>query len=147
VDIWLAALDELLDKPFAAGVDPDPSPAPHHLDLRVSQDFFDIYDPDETFTRIYADFEADRNRLAQAITERYGPPQRRVDLRPIYASETPTEPGAALFDHVCTWSTEVDLWQVGTRGVVVELGQMDNKEPLELILVVGDMSGGDPTAS
>lgn len=73
VDQWLSLLDELLVRPFPAGTHRAERAAPHHIDLRVSQDFWDDETRDETFGPIRAEFEADRARLAQAIYTRYGP--------------------------------------------------------------------------
>ncbi|GLH96282.1 hypothetical protein [Phytohabitans aurantiacus] len=134
---WIATLDELLLKPFETGG--GSAPEPHHVDLRVSQDFWDDETRDEVFGPVLAEFEADRARLAQAISVHYGVPQRK-DLRPYFDDNPPDEPGSALFEYLAGWFFEVDVWQVGARGIVAEVGHQDKELPLQLMLVVGDLS-------
>jgi hypothetical protein len=133
VDEWLAVLDELLVRPF-----PEPPEDPiHHVTLAESEDFFDdvFY---VRYEKVAKQFEADRERLAAAVTARYGPPERK-DLTPYY-SRWSGEPGEALFNYLTLWIFEIDLWRVGDRGVVVEVGQQDKELPLELMIVVGDLT-------
>lgn len=137
MDDWLSLLDELLVRPF--GTDPPARGAPHHIDLRVSQDFWDDETRDDIFGPISAEFEADRARLAQAISARFGSP-RRKDLRPYFEWEPPTEPGSSLFGYLSGWFPEIDLWRAGDRGIVAEVGHQDKELPLQLMLVVGDLS-------
>ncbi len=83
---------------------------------------------------------ADRDRLAGALTEQYGPPVRK-EIWPYVGSGPPTvEPGSRLFEHLATWLGVIDYWQVGDRAVVVEVGQQDKELPLELMLVIGRMT-------
>jgi hypothetical protein len=138
MDQWLATLDELLVQPFGSQGDSAEHPTPHHVDLRVSQDFWDDRARDDDLEAAHATFAADRAGLAEAITRRYGPPQRK-DLRPYFGWTPPNEPGESMFGHLTNWFLEVDVWQVGDRGVVLEVGQADKELPLQLILVVGDM--------
>ncbi|WP_329100868.1 hypothetical protein OG792_19450 [Micromonospora sp. NBC_01699] len=146
MDRWLALLDELLARPFPAGADRAEQPAPHHIDLRVSQDFYDDETRDETIGPLYAEFQAERDRLAHAISLRYGPAQQK-DLQPYFDSEPPpSEPGSALFSYLSEWFFEVDLWKLGDRGIVVEVGHQDKELPLQLMLVVGDLSSGPVTS-
>lgn len=53
MDQWIAALDDLLSRPF--GTDDDGGPEPHHVDLRESQDFWDDQTRDEVFKPILAE--------------------------------------------------------------------------------------------
>ncbi|WP_405097935.1 hypothetical protein [Micromonospora sp. NBC_01412] len=130
-------LDELLSMPFVA--DARGGVKPHHVDLRTSQDFWDDETRDELFGPVLAEFVADRARLAQAITTRYGQP-RRKDLRPYFDDGVPPdEPGRSLFAYLTGWFFEIDLWQIGDRGIVVEVGHWDKELPLQLMLVVGDL--------
>jgi hypothetical protein len=145
VDQWLSSLDELLVRPFPVITHRVEQTPPHHIDLRVSQDFWDDETRDEVFGPIYSEFETERARLAQAITTRYGPP-RRKDLRPYFYGDTPSELGSSLFAYLTSWFFEVDLWLVGRRGIVVEVGHEDKELPLQLMLVVGDLSS-DPITS
>lgn len=68
-------------------------------------------------------------------------PQRK-DLRPYFDWDPPSKPGSSLFGYLSGWFVEVDLWRAGDRGVVVEVGHQDKELPLELMLVVGDLSRG-----
>jgi hypothetical protein len=138
-------LDEMLVRPFPASADRVEQAPPHHIDLRVSQHFWDDETRDEALGPIYAEFEAERARLAQAITMRYGSPGRK-DLRPYFDWDPPSEPGSSLFAYLTGWFHEVDLWQVGDRGIVIEVGHADKELPLQLMLVVGGLSS-DPATS
>jgi hypothetical protein len=138
VDQWLSSFDELLVTPFPVTTHGVERARPHHIDLRVSQDFWDDETRDDAFGPIFAEFEAERSRFAQAITMRYGPPGRK-DLRPYFDWDPPSEPGRSLFAYLTNWFFEVDLWQVGDRGIVVEVGHADKELPLQLMLVVGDL--------
>ncbi|MFF3869290.1 hypothetical protein [Micromonospora sp. NPDC001898] len=134
----LSTLDELLSMPFVA--DAQGGVKPHHVNLRTSQEFGDDETRDEVFGPVLAEFEADRARLAQAITMRYGKP-RRKNLRPYFEDGAPPdEPGSSSFVYLTGWFLEIDLWQVGDRGIVVEVGHWDKELPLQLMLVVGDLS-------
>ncbi len=143
MDRWLATLDELLVTPFRPRADCAAHPAPHHVDLRASQQFWDDQTRGNDLDVAHATFDGDRDRLAAAITQRYGPP-RRKDLRPYLGWTPPREPGKSMFSHLTMWFLEVDVWQVGDRGVVVGVGQADKELPLQLILVVGDMRSTQP---
>ncbi|MEU9742701.1 hypothetical protein AB0E12_26330 [Micromonospora chersina] len=79
---WLSALDDVLVRPFPADADV------HHVDLRLSEDFWDCQTRDEIYEARCAEFEADRDRLVQAITNRYGAPQPR-DLMPYVSGDPP----------------------------------------------------------
>jgi hypothetical protein len=138
VDQWLSVLDELLAKPLPSSDRPGQPTHLHHIDLRVSRDFWDDETRDEVFAPILAEFEADRERLAQAITRRYGPP-RHKRLRPYFDGPQPQEPGTALFSYLTSWFYEVDVWTAGNRGIVVEVGHADKEMPLQLMLIVGDL--------
>lgn len=50
-----------------------------------------------------------------------------------------------MFAYLANWFLEVEVWQDGDRGIVVEVGHGDKELPLQLTLVVGDLSNG-PTA-
>lgn len=130
MDQWLSVLDDLLVRPFPADADV------HHVDLRVSEDFEDCQTRDEIYEPRCAEFEADRDRFAQAITNRYGSPQPK-DLMPYVSGNPPLdEPGSLLFDYLVGWFCEIDVWQVGDRGIIVEVGHYDKELPLQLMLVV-----------
>lgn len=139
MDQWMNVLDELLARPLPARADWTDRDLPHHVDLRVSQEFWDEETGDEDYS-VDFDFAADRARLAAAITKRYGPP-RRIDLMP-YAPDRPdlSRPGWTLLSYMREWFTEIDLWLAGERGIVVEIGQVDKELPLQLMLVVGEYS-------
>ena len=139
MDQWLSVLDDLLVRPFPADADV------HHVDLRVSEDFEDCQTRDEIYEPRCAEFEADRDRLAQAITNRYGAPQPR-DLMPYVSGNPPhDEPGSLLFGYLASWFCEVDVWQVGDCGIIIEVGHYDKELPLQLMLVVGDIGEGRTT--
>jgi hypothetical protein len=141
VDQWIAALDDLLSRPF--GTDDDGGPEPHHVDLRESQDFWDDQTRDEVFKPILAEFEADRARLARELTSRYGAPQRK-DLRPYFDETPPVEPDSALCAYLTGWFLEVDVWRAGSRGIVAEVGHYDKELSLQLMLVVGELESHRP---
>lgn len=138
MDVWLATLDALLARPF-----PNPPAAPvHHVDLAVSESFWDDETRDAEVEKAWDRFEADRKRLAEAVSGRYGPPERK-NLEPYFLSDWNGEPGGALFRHLTMWRLDVDLWRVGDRGVVVEIGQQDKELPLQLMIVVGDLTDAE----
>src|SRR5690349_17159379 len=142
VDPWISTLDELLRRPL--GPDSVGGLRPHHIDLRVSQDFWDDDTREDVFGPTLAEFEADRARLAQAITSRYGPPMRK-SLHPYFDDDVPPEePGRSLFAYLAGWFFEVDVWRAGDRGIVAEIGHQDKELPLQLMLVVGDLSRTRP---
>ncbi|MDR7274237.1 hypothetical protein [Catenuloplanes atrovinosus] len=124
-----ALFEDLLEMPLRHG-------QPHHVDLRVSRDFFDGTDE---LPAVRAEFEAERDRLAAQVTARYGEPVRR-SLEAYFADDLPDEPGRELFEHLTTWFFEVDLWVIGDRGLVLEVGHADRELPLQLMVVVGDLS-------
>ncbi|MEH1170080.1 hypothetical protein V6V47_32350 [Micromonospora sp. CPCC 205539] len=133
---WLSTLEELLVKPFV--VDNQGRPEPHHVDLRESQ-FWDWETREDDFDRALAAFEADRARMARALSLRYGAPERRY-IRPYFDGDgSPNDPGSSLFEYLTGWFFEIDLWQAGTRGIVAEVGHYDKELPLQLMLVVGDL--------
>ncbi|MET8122500.1 hypothetical protein [Micromonospora sp. NPDC005189] len=139
MDQWLAVLDDLLVRPFPGGADV------HHVDLRVSEDFEDCQTREEIYEPRCAEFKADRDRLAQAITILYGAPRPR-DLMPyVFGNPRRDEPGSLLFDYLSGWFCEVDVWQVGDRGIIVEVRHYDKELPLQLMLVVGDIGDGRTT--
>jgi hypothetical protein len=106
----------------------------------VSQNFWDDATRDEVFGPVLAEFEADRARLARAISSRYGAPERK-DLRPYFEDDAPSdEPGSSLFAYLTGWFSGIEVWQVGARGIVAEVGHYDKELPLQLMLVVGDLS-------
>lgn len=51
-----------------------------------------------------------------------------------------------LFDYLAGWFSQVDVWQVGDRRMIVEVGHYDKELPLQLMLVVGDIGDGRTTA-
>ena len=56
-------------------------------------------------------------------------------------------PGWALLHYLASrWFGEIDLWRAGDRGIVVEIGQVDKEEPLQLMLVVGELGAAHPPA-
>lgn len=118
--------EDLLEMPLRHG-------QPHHLDLRVSHDFWESADD---LPALRAEFEAERDRLAALVTAQYGEPVRR-DLSAYFEDELPDEPGRELFEHLTTWFFEVDLWTIGDRGLVLEVGHADKELPLQLMVVVG----------
>ncbi|MET7419725.1 hypothetical protein [Dactylosporangium sp. NPDC005555] len=65
MDGWLAVLDELLGTPLPVHADV------HHVDLRRSEDFEDAGVREACIEQRYAEFEADRDRFAWAVTARY----------------------------------------------------------------------------
>ncbi|MEU4483142.1 hypothetical protein AB0F68_34580 [Micromonospora sp. NPDC023966] len=104
---------------------------------RVSEDFWDCQTRDEIYEPRWIEFEADRTRFTQALTIRYGLPQPK-DLMPyVFGGAPNNEPGSLLFDYLSGWFCEVDVWQVGDRGIIVEVGHYDKELPLQLMLVVG----------
>lgn len=132
----MSTLDELLARPFRHG-----EPEPHHVDLRVSEAF---YDRDTDFDRTLASFDADRALLAHLLTGRYGQPEHK-DIRPYFDGDIPAhEPGAALYAYLTDWFSGIDLWRAGTRGIVAAVGHYDKELPLQLMLVVGDLSARSP---
>ncbi|WP_436522542.1 hypothetical protein [Actinoplanes sp. HUAS TT8] len=84
MDEWISKLDQLLAEPFV--MDNRGRPEPHHVDLRESQSFYDWETEDGDFDLALTSFEADRAQLAQVLTYRYGPPERR-DIRPYFDGE------------------------------------------------------------
>ncbi|MEU9742700.1 hypothetical protein AB0E12_26325 [Micromonospora chersina] len=50
-----------------------------------------------------------------------------------------------LFGYLAGWFCEADVWQVGDRGIIVEVGHYDKELPLQLMLVVGVIGDG-PTS-
>jgi hypothetical protein len=137
VDQWISVLDELLVRPFEVG--PGGRLKPHHVDLKVSQDFWDDETRHEVFASVLAQFEAKRAELARALTLRHGQP-RRIDLRPWLYGVPPDEPGGSLFAYLAGWFFEIELWRVGDRGFMTEVGHWDKELPLQLMIVVGDVS-------
>ncbi|MBB4692356.1 hypothetical protein [Paractinoplanes abujensis] len=129
----MTALHELLAEPFER--DGPGRPQPHHVDLRESEPFPGQFH-DETVTaeqdlqRAWAEFRADRDALARAISARYGPP-RRGDIRRYFfdGDGSLDDPGGPLFRYMTDFFFDIDLWRAGDRGIVVEAGQDDPELP------------------
>lgn len=140
----MTTLDDLLVKPFA--VDERGRPQPHHVNLRESQSFPNqFYDDSGTgeleFQQARESFVNDRAELARMISARYGTPQR-LDIRQYFfdGEGSLDDPGGPLFQYMTDWFFEIELWRAGSRGIVAEAAQYDKELPLQLMLVVGDLS-------
>jgi hypothetical protein len=148
MESWIATLDDLLVTPFV--VDERGRPEPHHVNLCESQPFpGQFYDGSGTgkleFQRARERLLADRVELARMISARYGTPEK-LDIRRYFfdGEGSPDDPGGPLFRYMTDWLFEIELWRVGSRGIVAEAAQYDKELPLQLMLVVGDL--GTPGA-
>ncbi|MEU4160825.1 hypothetical protein [Actinoplanes sp. NPDC026670] len=145
----MTTLDDLLVRPFA--VDERGRAEPHHVDLCESQSFPSQFcDSTGTgeieFQRARERFLADRAELARMISARYGMPEKLDIQRYFFDGEgSLDDPGESLFRYMTDWFFEIELWRVGSRGIVAEAAQYDKELPLQLMLVVGDL--GIPAAS
>ncbi|WP_225839202.1 hypothetical protein [Streptomyces sp. NK08204] len=110
-------------------------PGYHIAALRTSGDFWEDDGTERAETE--AQFDADRDGLAQRLTERWGPPQRfslYSVLRRAMQGEQVEQPWAALSEHV----PDVHLWQAPGPGRWVALGvsQWDKELEFQLLAVV-----------
>jgi hypothetical protein len=129
VDDWLAVIDDLLVRPYPAGA------AVHEVDLVEREEFWD----DAHFLPRYEELTADRNRIAAALTARYGPPRRHWLDR-----EVPADP---LLEHLARCCMYAEVWPAGDRRVVVDLWDggpcHDGGFSQRFVLVVGDARRAD----
>ncbi|GGW44592.1 hypothetical protein GCM10010503_21830 [Streptomyces lucensis JCM 4490] len=110
-------------------------PGYHMAALRTSGDFWE--DDGTAWEETAAQFEADRDGLAERLTDRWGPPQHfslRGVLGRAMGGEDIEEPWAGLSEHV----PDVHLWQATGSGRWVALGvsHWDKELPLQLLGVV-----------
>jgi len=131
LDRWLAVVDDLLSRPYP------PEQEYHSVNLRVSNDFWDDVDGTAVEAAL-AWFEADRVALADALSARWGAPQR-VDLGPHLDRSLRGELLTPMTDHLANFVSAVDAWHRGDRTVCVGVGQHDKELPIQLVLTVGEL--------
>jgi hypothetical protein len=138
----LATIDLLctLDFPRVPGRTDFGSAGPgHHIaELETSGDFHEDDGTEREETE--AQFELDRDGLAERLTERWGAP-RTFSLYSVFERSTlgeePAEPWASLSAHV----PDLHLWKSTDTGRWVALGvsQWDTELPFQLLAVVTDV--------
>ncbi|WP_344646941.1 hypothetical protein [Cryptosporangium japonicum] len=105
------------------------------VDLEMSDDFYgdDDYSAADA---AWAKLDAERVRLVDDLTERWGAPER-LELQVDWEDERRT-----LMNDLAGFVTEVWSWRRDGRQVCVGVGQDDKELPVRLVLGVGD-----PTAT
>ncbi|MFF3914424.1 hypothetical protein ACFYZB_13195 [Streptomyces sp. NPDC001852] len=115
-------------------------PGFHMAALRTSGDFWEDDGTEREETA--AQYEADREALAERLTERWGLPQR-FSLSSVFGrameGENMAEPWAGLSEHV----PDVHLWQAPESGRWVALGVSHGYEELPFQLL-GIVTETDP---
>ncbi|MER6068279.1 hypothetical protein ABT187_05355 [Streptomyces sp. NPDC001817] len=115
-------------------------PGFHIAALRTSGDFWEDDGTEREETA--AQYEADRDALAERLTERWGLPQR-FSLSSVFGrameGENMAEPWAGLSEHV----PDVHLWQAPESGRWVALGVSHGYEELPFQLL-GIVTETDP---
>ncbi|WP_225828948.1 hypothetical protein [Streptomyces naphthomycinicus] len=115
-------------------------PGHHIAALQTSEEFWEGDGSEREAT--WAQYEADRDGLAERLAERWGTPQH-VSLYSVFdrtmAGEDIAEPWAGLSGHV----PDVQLWQEpGTgRWVALAVSQWDKELPFQLL---GIVTSADP---
>ena len=122
----ISLIDEQVGKPY-------PRTGYHLLDLESSDDFFDEADG-EAARAAWARLDAERVQLIDALTDRWGAPERVVLL------DRGTRPTSALARELVSLVLEVQAWHRDGRVVSVGLGQGDKELPVQLMLGVGDLT-------
>jgi hypothetical protein len=115
-------------------------PGFHIAALQTSGDFWD--DDGTEREEAAAQYEADRDGLAERLTGRWGPPQH-FSLRSVFErtteGESMDEPWAGLSEHV----PDVQLWQAPVSGRWVALGVSHGYKELPFQLL-GIVTETDP---
>ncbi|AOR35650.1 hypothetical protein BFF78_35350 [Streptomyces fodineus] len=110
-------------------------PGFHIAALQTSSDFCD--DDGTEWEETAAQYEADRDGLAERLTGRWGPPQH-FSLRSVFArtmeGERIEQPWAELSERV----PDVQLWRapVSDRWVALGVSHADKELPLQLLGIV-----------
>jgi hypothetical protein len=103
------------------------------VDLEVSDDFY-YYDDFSAARAAWARLDAERARLVDALTERWGAPEQ-VELL-----ARGVKPRSPLARDLAGFVTEVHAWRREGRDMCVGLGQGDKELPIQLVLGAGDLA-------
>lgn len=152
VDGYVAAIEALstgsYEAPRLGCVDRDYSPCGEDfavVALRVSDEFYDLDDPDPLIVAAHEEFGIERWGVVHALETRWGPHHTLpVDA---YCDWAMTEPPASallasLNDNGL--SDDLQVWKVGDRRVAVGVGQSHREEPVVLFAAVTGSAEGFP---
>jgi hypothetical protein len=143
VAAWVALAEDLAVRPYPAEDNPgwpgNSGPSHHLVSAAVSGQFWDDWDLREETWSLY---EGWRESLTEALTARWGRPQRlllHTDLRRSIEGQVLPP----LLGTLAQFVVEVDAWVRGGRTVMVGVGQCDKEEPVQLVIAAGDLDLGD----
>ncbi|MBV1851580.1 hypothetical protein [Catellatospora tritici] len=143
IGAWVELAEELVLRPYPE-VPPQVAPGDlaqpglYAVNLMVSRDFWDPEDRDLFWEQTLDEYEAVRDLLAAALTDRWGQPED-VDLLALRKSIPPDASEPPLVSLLSHYWRDVRLWHRSGRHVCLEVGQADKELPFQLLLAVGDM--------
>ncbi|MEU8077034.1 hypothetical protein AB0B31_16475 [Catellatospora citrea] len=137
---WIATAERLLTEPYPAATerraDGFAEPGLHVAELMVSRDFWDE-DGHDAMEPTMREYEAVRDRLVAALTERWGAPAQ-VDLSEVLDATMRGEQPPPLTGYLCNVAGgPAPLWHRGDRHVCVVVAWEDKELPMVLTLAVG----------
>jgi hypothetical protein len=141
LDAWTATAERLLGEPYPEKpvhqADGFAEPGLHTAWLMESRDFWDddAYEAMEPTLRAY---EAMRDRLIDALTERWGEPAQ-INLTDALDRSLRGEQLPPLTEYLCNVAGgRAPLWRRGDRCVSVVVAWEDKELPMILMLAVGN---------